>query len=299
MRHLRIAALAAALALLPAHLAAAKPKPAFPVTLAAANGKVAVAKRPARIVSLSPTATEDLFAIGAGAQVVAVDDQSSFPAAAPRTKLSGFTPNLEAITAYKPDLVVTAYDVNNVVGALGKLGIPVLLEPGPPHLNAAYGQMLQLGRATGHVQEAYALVARLRARVRAIVAAVPKGRPLSVYHELSPDYYSASSNSFIGRIYRLFGLTNIADAADKTGSGYPQLSGEYILSEDPQLIVLSDTKCCKQSAATVAARPGWSGIAAVRGGEVVPADDDVASRWGPRIVQFVAAVANAVTAARK
>jgi iron complex transport system substrate-binding protein len=288
MHHLRIAALVAALALLAAPLAAAKPKPAFPVTLAAANGKVALAKQPARIVSLSPSATEDLFAIGAGPQVVAVDDQSNYPAAAPRTKLSGFTPNVEAIAAYRPDLVVTAYDVNNVVSALG-----------PPHLNAAYGQMLQLGRATGHVKDAYALVTRLRARVRAIVAAVPKGRPLSVYHELSPDYYSASSNSFIGRIYRLFGLTNIADAADKTGSGYPQLSGEYILAQDPQLIVLSDTKCCRQSAATVAARPGWSGIAAVRSGEVVPADDDVASRWGPRIVQFVASVGNAVAAARK
>jgi iron complex transport system substrate-binding protein len=288
MRHLRIAA-----------LAAGKARPAFPVTVTAANGKVAFAKQPARIVSLSPTATEDLYAVGAGAQVVAVDDQSTYPAAAPRTKLSGFTPNVEAIASYRPDLVVTAYDANNVVSALGKLGIPVLLEPTAPHLNAAYGQMLVLGRATGHLKEAYALVARLRARVRAIVAAVPKGRPLSVYHELGPDYYSASSNSFVGRIYRLFGLRNIADEADRTGSGYPQLSGEYILAQDPDLIVLSDTKCCHVTAASVAARPGWSALAAVRGGEVVPADDDVASRWGPRIVQFVATVGNAVTAARK
>jgi iron complex transport system substrate-binding protein len=297
MKMFALVVLVAALVVVP--LAGGAPKPHFPVTLTAANGGVTLATQPRRIVSLSPSATEDLFAVGAGKQVVAVDDQSNYPAAAPRTKLSGYTPNAEAIAAYKPDLVVTAYDTNNILSALGKLGIPVLLEPAAPHLNAAYGQMLLLGRATGHTSEAYALVRKLRARVRAIVASVPKGRDLTVYHEVSPDYYSASSNSFIGRIYRLFGIRNIADAADKTGSGYPQLSGEYIVAQDPSLIVLSDTKCCHASAASVAARPGWSGLAAVRDGEVVPTDDDIASRWGPRIVQFVATVGKAVAAARR
>src|SRR6478735_6205484 len=79
---------------------------AFPVTITAANGKVTLDAKPVRIVSISPTATEDLFAIGAGSQVVAAADQSNYPASAPRTKLSGFTPNVEAVAKYKPDLVV-------------------------------------------------------------------------------------------------------------------------------------------------------------------------------------------------
>src|SRR5437868_1028071 len=102
---------------------------AFPVSVRAANGTVRVPTRPERIVSLSPTATEMLFAIGAGPQVVAVDDQSNYPAQAPVTKLSGYTPNAEAIASYKPDLVVVSGNPSGLVTALGKLHIPTLLQP--------------------------------------------------------------------------------------------------------------------------------------------------------------------------
>ena len=98
----------------------------------------------------------------------------------------------------------------------------------------------------------------------------------------------------MGRVYALFGLKNIADAADRTGSGYPQLSGEYVVAQSPDLIVLSDTKCCGQTPAAVAARAGWGGIKAVKNGDVVPVSDDIASRWGPRIVTFVRVVAASV-----
>ena len=84
---------------------------------------------------------------------------------------------------------------------------------------------------------------------------MPKAaKPLTVYHELDPTYYSATSKTFIGRVYALLGLRNIADAADKTGSGYPQLSAEYIVAASPDLIVLADTKCCGQTAAKVGKR---------------------------------------------
>ena len=95
-------------------------------------------------------------------------------------------------------------------------------------------------------------------------------------------------------MYALFGLSNIADAADTTSSGYPQLSPEYIVSRNPDLIVLADSVCCGQTRDTVAARPGWSRIAAVRTGSIVRVDDSIASRWGPRIVNFVRAVATAL-----
>jgi len=293
----RSLALAAALAASAGLALAAHSSPPgkFPVTVAAANGKVTIKKQPRRIVSLSPTATEDLFAIAAGKQVVAVDDQSDYPRRAPRTKLSGLTPNAEAIAKLHPDLVVVQFDANKIVEALGKLGIPVLVEPSATTFGDAYGQIRQLGIATGHRKGAAHLVATMKARIAALVAATPKpSRQLSVYHELTPDFYSATSKTFIGRVYALFGLKNIADAADSSGSGYPQLSGEYILSANPDLIVLADTRCCGQSRATVAARPGWSTLTAVRRGTILTVDDSIASRWGPRVVDFVRAVARAV-----
>jgi iron complex transport system substrate-binding protein len=270
-------------------------KPPFPVTVTAANGKVTLRHKPHRIVSLSSTATEDLFAVGAGRQVVAVDQFSDYPKRAPRTKLSAVTPNVEAIAGYRPDLVVVASDTNNVVRALGKLHVPVLVEPPAKSLPGAYAQIRQLGVATGHRAAAAKLAAKLRKRIAALVASVPtRAKGLSVYHELSPDHYSATSSTFIGSIYRLFGLKDIADRAEGAGNGYPQLSDEYIVAANPDLIVLADTTCCGQSAKTVAARPGWGTITAVKRGAIVPVDDSVAARWGPRITSFVAAVARAL-----
>jgi cobalamin transport system substrate-binding protein len=255
--------------------------------------QAAPAATPHRIVSLSPTATESLFAIGAGKQVVAVDDQSDYPKRAPRTSLSGYTPNVEAIAGYRPDLVVLSGDPNDVVSGLHKLGIRVLLQPAAKNLADAYAEIRQLGSVTGHRKTADKLVARMRTTIVKTVRSVPK-RNVSVYHELDPTYFSATSKTFIGRIYKLFGLRNIADAADSAGNGYPQLSAEYIVSANPGLIVLADGRCCGQSAASVAGRPGWSGIAAVRTHSVVAIDDSVASRWGPRVVAFVQAVAKAL-----
>jgi len=273
---------------------ATRPAPQFPVSVAAANGKVTVTRKPTRIVSLSPTSTEMLFAMGAGAQVIAVDDQSDYPKNAPRTKLSGFTPNVEAIAAYKPDLVVASFDPKGLVAALRKLRITVVLHPAAATLTDAYRQIDQLGKLTGNRQQASSVAARMQKRIREIVASAKPRRSLSVYHELGPDFYSATSATFVGRVYKLFGVSNIADAADSTSSGYPQLSPEYIISRSPDLIVLADSVCCSQTPATVAARPGWNRIAAVRTGSIVRMDDSIASRWGPRIVNFVRAVATAL-----
>jgi iron complex transport system substrate-binding protein len=247
---------------------------------------------PQRIVSLSPTMTEDLFAIGAGKQVVAVDSDSNYPENAPRTKLSGFTPSVEAIAKYRPDLVVISYNPGDFASQLRNLGIKVKNEAAANNLTDAYREIIGLGKLTGHTRKAKAVVHSMKAQLAAIVKSVPTSRRhLRVYHELDPTYYSATSSTFIGSVYKLFGFQDIADAAGGTSDGYPQLSSEYIIGANPQLIVLADTKCCQQSYATVAARPGWSAIAAVQDHRVVGVDDDVASRWGPRIVQFARAVA--------
>jgi iron complex transport system substrate-binding protein len=295
MLKLSLAALVAAVAVA-APGAGAATTPLFPVTVQAANGAITIAQRPTRILSLSPTATEDLFAIGAGPQVIAVDDQSNHPASAPKTTLSSFRPNAEAIANYKPDLVIVGYD-GGIVPTLQKLGLTVLYQPAAPNLGKAYQEILDLGAATGHPKQARSVVKSIQVQLTKVIRSVPKAkRKLTVFHEISPDGYSATSSTFIGSIYKLFGFRNIADAADATKSGYPQVSSEYVIQANPQLVVLSDSKCCGQSLASVSARPGWSTLAAVKAQRVVAADDDVASRWGPRIVDFAKAVA---AAARK
>jgi iron complex transport system substrate-binding protein len=276
---------------------ATRPSEPFPVTVESAGGPVTIARRPERIVSLSPTATESLFAIRAGDQVVAVDDQSNYPAEAPHSKLSGYQPNVEAIAGYRPDLVVAAFDPSGLVKGLRKLDIPVLLQPAATNLNGAYAQIEALGRVTGHEAGAKAVVTRMRARIAELVASSSAGKSIAVYHELGPDYFSATSKTFIGSIYKLLGAENIADGAGGKAPDYPQLSAEYIVSANPDVIVLSDTKCCGQSPETVTGRPGWSKIAAVRNGSIVPVDDDIASRWGPRTVDFVEIVAQAIAEA--
>ncbi|GAA2914568.1 ABC transporter substrate-binding protein [Streptosporangium fragile] len=266
----------------------------FPVTVEAGNGAVAITARPERIVSLSPTATESLFAIGAGPQVVAVDDQSDHPAEAPKSDLSGFKPNVEAIVARKPDLVVVANDTDGVVAELGKVGVPVLLEPAATKIDEAYDQIADLGAGTGNAARAAEVVAGMKKRLGELAAAAPKDAKLTYYHELDTTPYTATSGTFIGQVYALFGLTNIADKAPDAAGGYPKLAAEFVPQADPDLVFLADTVCCGQSKETLAKRPGWSTLSAVKNDRVVPLDDDIASRWGPRVVDLAERIAEAV-----
>ena len=275
------------------------PASSFPVTVAASPSPVTITAKPGRIVSLSPTATEDLYAVGAGPQVVAVDSDSDYPANAPVTKLSGLTPNLEAIAKYKPALVIASQNSDGLVAGLGKLGIPVLIEPAAVTLADAYTQIAQIGQATGHVQQAGQTVAGMKSAIAADVSrAGTAHKDLTYYWELSSNpYYSVTSSTFIGQLVGLFGLKNVANAADKAADGgYPELSEEYIVTAKPQIIFLADNQAADggQTHAIVAARPGWSAIPAVKNHELIGLNDDIASRWGPRLPQLVAQIAQAV-----
>jgi iron complex transport system substrate-binding protein len=269
----------------------------FPASVAAANGTVKVASRPTAILSLSPTATEMLYAIGAGSQVKAVDSLSDYPPQAPRTKLSAYQPNVEAIVAEKPDLVVEAGDTGQLTKRLAAFSIPVLELPAPAKLAGEYAEFDQLGRATGHLAQAQQEVTRLRAQLHQIAAAAPHhARPLTYYYELDQTYYSVTSSTFVGQLLALLGMKSIADQASgaaKSG-GYPQLSAEYILKANPDYIILADTLCCHQDAAAVAKRPGWSGLAAVKDGHIIGLNDDIASRWGPRVTDLLRTVETAI-----
>ena len=267
----------------------------FPVTIEMSGGSVTIETRPEHIVSLSPTSTEVLFALDAGAQVIAVDNQSNYPAEAPVTDLTGFDPNLEAIAGYGADLVILMYDPGEAVAGLEALGIPVILHPAAWTLDDAYAQIEQVGAATGHTEEATYLVDSMRTSIGAATDATDAGGA-TYYHELSPDFYTATSATFIGSLYGMLGMTNIADDADPDGYGYPQLSAEHILAEDPSLIFLADTVCCAETTETVGDRPGWGVLTAVQDGAVTELDDDVASRWGPRVVELVETISAVVDA---
>jgi iron complex transport system substrate-binding protein len=264
-------------------------------TPAEASGSI-----PERIVSLSPTHTEILFAIGAGDLLVAVDDQSNYPVevAGLPNDLSGFEPNVEAIAAYEPDLVVIGGDFTGLGDQLDAVGIAWWDGPAATTLDDTYAQIEELGDVTGMSEAAAALVAEMQAGIDEIVAATPvPPEPLTLYHELDPTLFSADSTTFIGELYSLLGLRNVADGAEGDSGGFPQLNAEFLVSANPELIFLADTKCCAETAETVAARPGWDTIAAVVNGDVFEMDDDIASRWGPRVVDYLIAVSDAVAQA--
>jgi len=264
----------------------------YPVTA----GGITLDAQPMKIVSLSPTHTEMLYAIGAGDQVVAVDEYSNYPAEAVAlgTKLSGFEPNVEAIAGFNPDLVIISYDPGSLVDQLTTLNIPVYIGSGATTLEDSYAQIEQLGALTGHLDLAVQLTAQMQDEIAATVAdAGTLSEPISYYYELDNTYYSVTSNTFIGQIFSMFGLTNIADTAE-AGNDYPQLSSEVIVSSDPTMIFLADTKCCAQTPETVSVRDGWQKMSAVTNKNIVQLDDDIASRWGPRVVDLVKSIREAI-----
>jgi iron complex transport system substrate-binding protein len=268
----------------------------YPVSVKTAGGEITIAAKPVAIVSLSATATEMLFAMNAGSQVIAVDDQSNFPAEAPKTALSSYEPNVEAIAAKNPDLVVISNESPELTNGLTALKIPVVLMPAAVTLDDVYAQIEQLGAITGNLADSVALSAAMRSDIDALIASIPKrAKALTYFHELDDTLYSVTSQTFIGQLYALAGLTNVADAADPDGTngGYPQLSAEYLAKSNPDLIFLADTKCCKQDAKSVAARPGFGELSAVKNGNIIALDDDVASRWGPRVIDLLRAIVDA------
>ena len=261
-----------------------------------AAGTDAAADAPQAIVSLSAAATEMLYAVGAGDQVVAVDEQSDYPEGVPVTDLSGYEPNVEAIATYEPDLVVANDLPEDVTAGLEALDVEVLNISAAVTLDDTYAQLAELGVATGHEDEAADLVAQMRRDIEGLAASVPEREVApTYYHELDDTLYSVTSDTFIGEIYSLAGLENVADAADPDGElgGYPQLSPEFLVDADPDFVFLADGECCGQDATTFAARPGFADMSAVRDGRVIVVDEDVASRWGPRVVDFLRTIIEA------
>jgi iron complex transport system substrate-binding protein len=264
---------------------------AFPVTVTGANGDVTIESRPERIVVLSPSLTEMTFAVGAGDQVVAVDTYSDHPADVPTSDLSGFSPNVEAIGALDPDLVLVSRDTDDVVATLEGVGIPALVLPSAKDLDEVYAEIETVGAATGHPSEAAALTAEMRADIDEQFARLDGVMvPVDHFYELSADFRTITSDTFVGSLIEQIGMANIADGVDPEAGAYPQLSAEFVLDADPQQLFFAHTDGSIPTAEEIAARPGWSTLQAVVDGNLIFLDPDIASRWGPRVVDLVTAI---------
>ena len=265
----------------------------FPVRVQTDEGRVVIETRPERIVSMSSTATEMLYAIGAGPRIVATDLYSDYPPAANDTpKLDAFNFSAEAVAATEPDLVLLAFDTQGEVESLQALGITAVVFGPADRLEDVYAQLTEVGRAVGLEAEAAGLGGALEERITTALAAGARvGMGRTVYHEVDPTLYSANSSTFIGDVYARLGMDNIADqVADELGGGYPQLSAELILASDPDVIFTTDGLGLDD----LAARPGWSTLTAVQEGRVFILDPDIASRWGPRTAGLVESVVAAM-----
>ena len=264
-----------------------------------ASDTTAAPEKSQRIVSLSPTATEMLYAIGAGDQVVALDSLSTFPAetASKVTKMSAYEPSAEAILGFTPDVVLISNDMNKITEQLTAANpeIQVWTGAAAATIDDVYKQITELGELTGHASDAAELISSMTARIAKATEGVTAPMDSSYFYELDNTLYSVTSNTFVGALLKPFGITNIADGVEE-GNDYPQLNAEAIVKGNPVVIFLADTKCCATSAAELAKRAGWADIAAVKSGNVVELDDDVASRWGPRVVDLVEQFSAAITA---
>lgn len=247
------------------------------------------------IVSLSPPITEMLFAIGAGMQVVARDSFSDYPAEALELPDigGGFSEyDLETIIALDPDLVIAgSIQTPELVQSLEELGLTVFYLANPVDLEGMLDAIRALGKISGHDSEAEDLTAALSARIQAVDEALAGASPVSVFYELDATDpakpYTPGPGSFYSRLISRAGGANIGDQLE---TEWAQAGLEFILVNDPQFILLGDAMW-GTTPESVAARPGWSALTAVKEGRVLPFDDNLLARIGPRQVEGLEALA--------
>src|SRR5215510_3355798 len=267
-----------------------------PLTLTDGLGREVQLGGPAqRIISLAPSNTEILFAIGAGSQVVGRDNLSDYPEAAQAATDIGSAfeaLNTELIVSLKPDLILAA-EINTPeqVKALEDLGLTVYYLKNPTTLEELYKNLEIVGQMTGHHDDAAKLIDDLKARVAVVDAkiAMATTKPTAFYELDATDPakpYTVGKGTFITLLIERAGGQNIASDLD----AYPQISLEQVVAADPDFIILGDS-AYGITPESVAARPGWDGLSAVTDNHIVPFDDNLASRPGPRLVDGLEALA--------
>ena len=261
-----------------------------------AGRTVEVVKNPQRLVSLAPSNTEILFALGLGDKVVGVTDFCDYPEEAKAIEQVGtyFEPNIEIIFSLSPDLVLAITSLPEVIAKLEELGVPALILD-PSDLEGILADIQLVGQATGAETEAEALVSELRGRIAVVTEKAGEAKErVRVFCEIDATDpskpWASGPGSFMDAMIRLSGGTNVAADAD---SPWPQLSAEEIIAKDPEIIILADSKY-GVTAESVRERPGWDVITAVKEGAIYDIDDDLISRPGPRIVDGLETVAKII-----
>jgi iron complex transport system substrate-binding protein len=271
----------------------AAPTPAPIVVEDDVGNVITLEAKPQRIVSLAPNHTETLYALGLGDRVVGVTEYCNYPPeAAEKPKVGDFVNiDLETVVGLQPDLVLaTTMHVAETVPALQERGIAVFVID-PQSVADVLDEIRTMGRITGREEAADALVAHMQARIDAVQERV-KGAPRpKVFWELGPELFTVGPGTFIDDLIVLAGGENVAADAD---TPWPQLSVEAIILNDPDVIVLADHNY-GQTVEMVKERPGWEDIRAVREGRIVEiANDDIVSRPGPRLVEGLEFLAQAL-----
>lgn len=274
----------------PTAASSAPSAPAFPRDVTVGTTTIHLEKQPTSIVVLSPSLTETVYAIGAGDQVKAVDKLSNYPAEVKKSDLDAFTPNIEEIAGMSPDLVLVSNDQGQIVSKLTALKIPVVLLAAPKDLPGVYAQIQQVGELTGQDAKAKQVADATKVRVEAALAKAKATSAKTYYWEVDSTFFSITSkDTFMGAVLGEFGLTSIADkapGADKA-FGYPQLSAEFIVDADPDVIFAPGG-----DPAAIRQRSGWDVIRAVKETDgIVVLDNDLASRWGPRVADLAESIA--------
>jgi iron complex transport system substrate-binding protein len=266
---------------------------AFPMTVADDAGRqVTIAKLPTRIVSIAPSNTEVLYALGVGEKVVAVDQFSNFPteAKAKATLGSYIKPNLEALVATNPDLVVaTSVHAKTVIPELEARNITVVAVD-PKTVDELYDRIKLVGKITGQEAQAERIVGEMRERMSSTAAKVKDAPKRRVFVELSPQLHTAGPGTFVHDLIERSAGQNVAADA---GQQWPQLSQEVLVQKDPEVVLLADD-AAGETPARVKARPAWDKVAAVRADRVVVIDPDITNRPGPRLADGLEAVARAL-----
>jgi iron complex transport system substrate-binding protein len=269
---------------------------AAPIVLTDDLGRTVMLASPAqRIISLAPSNTEILFAVGAGAQVVGRDEASDYPEEVkPLPTVGGWSGfSTESIVALHPDLVLAADTIPaELVASLEGLGLTVYRLANPLTLEDLYANLETVGTLTGHEEDALTLVDSLQVRVAAVDAKISTvtERPI-VYYELDATNptkpFTSGPGTFMDLLISRAGGSNVA--ADLT-SQWAEISLEQIVVANPDFIILGDS-AYGTTAESVKQRPGWNQLAAVQNDRIFPFDDNLVSRPGPRLVDGLEALA--------
>lgn len=273
----------------------------FPLSVTDGLGrKVEIDHAPMRIVSLAPSNSETLFAVGAGNQVVGVTKYCNYPpkACSGKEVVGGFSAksiSVEKILALKPDLVLAAGKIHQpIIDALTQQHIPVIALTART-FHDVYANIELVGRLTGHKTKANKIVAGMRSKIKTITdktATIPKNKRLRVFWEVwDKPLMTAGPGTFIGQMIEMAGGINIFNDLKLD---YPKVNSEEVIHRNPDVILGPDKHGKKLSIEQLSQRPGWKQINAIKNGRVHLVDGDVVSRSGPRLVQGLEAIAKAI-----